>query len=155
MFYYEVLCFNEQLKVGLYWVIKVLRTQEALILLLDLQTAVTVKAIMNWNVPAEWKDSILHNLLNSYLHKFAEQLLSRRSPAPGEVTGLSPCSCWCLAPHASQIPSPHLLHTRCSWIISQTGESLLPLQLNLDLCYISSNSGTSRHVQAIFAQVLL
>lgn len=43
---------------------------------------------------------------------------------PGEVTLLSPCSCRCLAPHASHIPSPHL-DTRCSWIISPTGESLL------------------------------
>lgn len=74
---------------------------------------------------------------------------------PGGVTILSPCSYWCLAPHASHIPSPHLDASRCSWIISHTGESLFPLQLHLDLCCISSNSNTSEHVHPVFALYVL
>lgn len=146
----------------LYWVIKVLRTKEAQLppcakLQIDRQTAVTVRTIKNLIVPPECKDSIMHNLLSSSVISISVQ--SNYYPAdhlpPGEVTVLSPCSCWCLVPHASHIPSPHLVDTRCSWIISQTGESVFPLQLNLNLCYISFNSDTSRHVQAIFAQIFL
>ncbi len=66
------------------------------------------------------------SILKSHLLKCAGQLLPRRSPAPGEVTVLSPCSCWYLAPLASHISSLHLDGTRCSWIISHTGESCFP-----------------------------
>lgn len=75
-------------------------------------------------------------ILRSHFDKYAGQLLSHRSPAPGEVTVLSPCSCCCLEQHASSILSKHLDDARCSGIISQTGESLSPLQMSLNMCYI-------------------
>lgn len=100
----------------------------------------------------------MHNLLNSWESSpqvCRATIIPQIACPPREVTVLSPCSCWCLAPHASHIPSPHLDDTRCSWIISHTGESSFPLQLHLDLCYISSNSIQSIHVHAIFAQIFL
>lgn len=74
-----------------------------------------------------------------------------RPPTPQEVTLLSPCCCRCLAPHASHIPSPHL-DTRCSWIISHTGESLLTFSFpsHLDSCFTSPIFDTSRHSLTIF-----